>query len=410
MRLRAPDSALETPSAPASGSLAAVLLCATCAVFHSLPTHAQDGAVKKPQDIASVEAQIQNTAARLKALDEQLAINRSRKASLESTVEAVTGKVSERQNRLQQLGNEIDRYNATLASLEAQVESERAQLGERKQTLADSIRRQQNISSSTGLRMVLQHENPSTVSRLGVYADFLVRAQNQQIRDQLAIIEKVEQAHATALKDRNWLNHIERKASSQHQALVQQRQQVSSEITTVEADIRSTTKTVAELKADTARLQSLMEELKALQVADSGYFLSGRGTYEFPVEGVIKARFDDVKSVGKIRWQGLFIAASEGSAVRAVADGEIVYSAWLQGFGLLVIIDHGDSFMTLYGGNRDTLVNVGDWVDAGRPVATVGSSGGHNSPGLYFEIRHEAKPVDPEQWVKSGTGSTTARK
>ena len=370
--------------------LVTLLVCATCAALNPLTVVAQDTAVKPAQNIASVEAQIQDTAARLKALDAQLASNRSRKASLETVVKTVTGKVSERQARLNQLSDEIKRYNSTLASLESQVDIERAQLGARKQTLAESIRRQQRISRDTGLRVVLQHENPSTASRLGVYADFFVRAQNQQIRDQLAIIEKVEQAQAVALKDRNWLNHIERKASSQHQALVQERQQVTSEITSVDADIQTTTKTVAELKADNARLQTLMEDLKALQVADSGYFSSGRGTYDFPVQGEIKARFDDVKSVGKVRWQGLFIAAKEGSAVRAIADGEVVYNAWLQGFGLLVIVDHGDSFMTLYGGNRDTLVDIGDWVDAGRPLATVGSSGGQNSQG--FILRFGTRP------------------
>lgn len=390
-------------------SLALWLAIAACLALSPLTLLAQEKDAQKPQNIASVEAQIQNTAAKLKALDEQLATNRSRKASLESAVESVSGKVSERKTRLAQLADEINRYNTTLALLEQQVENEREQLGARKQTLAQSIRRQQRISNDTGLRVVLQHENPSTASRLGVYTDFFVRAQNQQIRDQLAIIEKVEQAQAVALKDRNWLNHIERKASTQHQALVQERQQVTREISSVDADIQSTTKTVAELKADNERLQTLMEDLKALQVADSGYFSSGRGTYDFPVAGDIKARFDDVKSVGRVRWQGVLIAAKEGDAVRAIADGEVVYSAWLQGFGLLVIVDHGDSFMTLYGGNRDNLVDLGDWVDAGRPVATVGTSGGHKTAGLYFEIRHEAKPVDPEQWVKSSNGTTTAR-
>jgi len=98
-----------------------------------------------------------------------------------------------------------------------------------------------------------------------------------------------------------------------------------------------------------------------------------------------------------------------GAAVRAIADGEVVYSDWLQGFGRLVIVDHGDSFMTLYGGSREALVRAGDWVDAGRPVATVGTSSGHKVPGLYFEIRHDAKPVDPEEWVESLNGTKTAK-
>lgn len=366
-----------------------------------------------PQDIQSIqslEAQMQNTAERLRALDEHLQANRTLKASLEQAVSSVTGKVSERQTRVQDLSKEIIRYSTSLERLEAQVFEERGLLDARKAILANSLRRQQRINSGTGLRVVLQHENPSQASRLGVYTDFFVRAQNQQITLQLAIINKVEQARDTALKDRNWLNHIQRKASSQHQALVKERQAVSTEMDTVDADFQTTTKNVAELKADNVRLQTLMEELKALQVANSGYFVAGRGSYNMPVKGQIHARFNDVKSVGKVRWQGLYITAKLGAAVRAVADGEVVYSDWLQGFGHLVIVDHGDSFMTLYGGNKETLVSVGDWVDSGRPVATVGNSSGHTQSGLYFEIRHDAKPVDPEQWMNLTTGTATAKK
>jgi len=365
---------------------------------------------KPVKDIASVEAEIQNTQTRLKALDEQLKANRARKASLEKTASAVSGKVAEREARVAELRSEIKSYNRSLESLEAEVNSERGRLTNRKAVLAESIRRQQSITGNTGLKVVLQHDNPSIASRLGVYTDYFVRAQNRQIALQLEIIEKVEAAHATALKDRNWLNHIQRKATSQRQAFTDEQQTVNSEIESVDADIQTTTKTVAQLKADNARLQTLMEELKALQVANSGYFAAGRGTYPSPVKGEIRARYDEVKSVGKVRWKGLFITAKPGTAVRAIADGEVVYSDRLEGFGRLVIVDHGDSFMTLYGGNRDALVRVGDWVDAGRPVATVGTSGGHKLPGLYFEIRHLAKPVDPEQWLRSPIGTATAKK
>jgi len=291
------------------------------------------------------------------------------------------------------------------------VRAEQENLLQRKKVLADSLRRQQHLAQSTGLRVVLQHNDPSEASRMGVYTDYFLRAQNEQIAAQLAvIIEKVEEAHAVALKDRNWLNHIQRKASSQRQEYVQERDSVSAELNTVASDIQTKSKTVAELKADNARLQTLMEELKALQVADSGYFQAGQGRYPMPVDGRIEARFDDVKSVGKVRWKGLYIASELGAAVRAIADGEVVYSDWLQGFGRLVILDHGDSFMTLYGGNRQVLVTKGDWVDSGRPIATVGQSSGHNLPGLYFEIRHEAKTVDPEQWVKSPNNTIAANK
>lgn len=383
------------------------MLLVWVALFSANQTQAQDGVA---QDIGSLEEQLKNTADRLKALDEQLKENRARKNVLEETANNVSGKVAEREARLDHLKQEISRYNGSLETLEAQVASEHQQLDKRKAILANSLRRQQQITHGTGLRVVLQHNNPSLSSRLGTYTDFFVKAQNTQIAQQLAIIDKVEQAHATALKDRNWLNHIQRKASSQHQAYVDERNAVSQQIQSVDEGIKTTAKTVAELKADTARLQTLMEELKAQQVANSGYFASGKGTYTLPTQGDIYARFDEIKSVGKVRWQGIFITADSGTPVRAVADGEVVYSDFLQGFGQLVIVDHGDSYMTLYGGNRETLVRVGDWVDSGRPVATVGNTSGQRASGLYFEIRHDAIPINPEQWIRDSEGIATARK
>jgi len=385
---------------------ASVTLLALCAF--GLAAEATEDA--KPKDVATVEAQLQHTQIRLQELEAQLAENKSRKASLEQAISGVSERVEERATRLQQLAGDIKQYNGTLQQLETRVRAEQENLLKRKESLAESLRRQQHLAQSVGLRVVLQHDDPSKASRLGVYSDYFLQAQNREITAQIAVIEKIEAAHAVALKDRNWLNHIQRKASSQHQAFVQERGVANAELDTVDTDIQTKSKTVAELKADNARLQTLMDELKALQVADSGYFQAGQGSYSMPVKGRIAARFDDAKSVGKVRWKGLYITAPMGSPVHAIADGEVVYSDWLQGFGRLIIVDHGDSFMTLYGGNRQVLVTSGDWVDTGHTIATVGQSSGQKETGLYFEIRHDAKPIDPEQWVKSPNKTIAAKK
>jgi len=178
----------------------------------------------------------------------------------------------------------------------------------------------------------------------------------------------------------------------------------------VQAQISTKTRTVATLKVDQARLQALMEELRNSQVAHSGYFASGQGSYPLPVAGTIKARFGEVKSVGKLRWDGYFIEAGSGSPVRAIADGSVVYSDWLQGFGMLVILDHGDGYMTLYGGNRDVAVQKQDWVQTGSTIATVGDSGGQKTSGLYFEIRHNAAPVDPKEWINTNNSIKSVKK
>lgn len=363
----------------------------------------------EPKTIDSVEAEIQATNKRLQALDQEIAENRSLKTSLEQAVQAVESRVSDREHRIRGLDKDIDKYSLKLDKLELQVQDAQRSVALRKERLARSIRRSQQLGTGSGLKVLLQHDNPALADRLGVYTDYFLRAQNASIEAEIAALQKIDAAKQTTLKDRNWLNHIKRKASGQYENYRTQQKQKLESLDKVEKQITEKNRSVATLKADQARLSALMEELKALAIAQSGYFESGKGNYLLPVSGTIKARFGDVKSVGRLHWNGLFVAAPVGRPVKAVADGEVVYSDWLQGFGMLVILDHGDDYMTLYGGNRDVIVADGTWIDAGATIATVGDSGGQTDSGVYFEVRHNAKPVDPEQWINTDNRLQSAK-
>lgn len=362
------------------------------------------------ESIEGVEQEILSTAERLKKLDEEINASRALKEKLTKALSESDKKVGERQSRINGLNTDIKQYNAQLDRLDSQIVQEQSNVELRKQVLAESIRRAQRIAASTGLKVVLQNNNPAQADRLGVYTRYFMQAQQKAIRHQQSSLEQIANARTEALKNRNWLNHIKNKATRQFDTYKGESDQSKQSIGDVQTQISNKTQTVAELKIDQARLQALMEELRAAQVAKSGYFLAGQGTYPLPVAGTIQARFGEVKSVGKLRWNGYFITAAGGTPVRAIADGAVVYSDWLQGFGMLVIIDHGDSYMTLYGGNRDVAVRQEDWVESGATIATVGDSGGQKSSGVYFEIRHNAKPVDPKEWVSTKNGIKSANK
>lgn len=361
--------------------------------------HANDA-----KSISDVELQMQETNARLKALDDEIASSKSLKADLQKALESATSNVEEREQRLQGLSKDIETYTKKLNSLEAQVDTAQTSVRKRQEDLAASLRQTQVIGHQTALKIVLQNDDPAVADRLNVYTEYFLKAQNRQINQQVEILKRIESAKKDTLKDRNWLNYLQKKAGEQRKTQASNAADKQKSLGEVEAGISQKTQTVAQLKFDQERLQSLMDELKALQSAQSGYFEAGRGKYPAPVAGILKARFGDVKSVGKLRWSGLFIQARDGKAVRAIADGEVVYSDWLQGFGMLVIIDHGDSYMTLYGGNRDVTLPAGQWVESGATIATVGDSGGQSTSGVYFEIRHKAAAVDPEGWLRPDSG------
>ncbi|MFK7855070.1 MAG: murein hydrolase activator EnvC [Granulosicoccus sp.] len=356
------------------------------------------------KSISDVELQMQETNARLKALDDEIASSRALKADLQKALESTTSNVQERKQRLLDLATDIERYEKKLDSLEAQVADAQESVSARQQSLAESLRQTQVIGQQSALKIVLQNDDPAVADRLNVYTEYFLKAQNQTINQQVSVLKRIKKAKQNTLKDRNWLNYLQKKANQQHQALVTDAGDKQRSLGELETGLSHKTQTVAQLRADQERLQSLMDELKALQSAQSGYFKAGKGSYSPPVAGVLKARFGDVKSVGKLRWSGVFIQARNGIPVRAVADGEVVYSDWLQGFGMLVIIDHGDGYMTLYGGNRDVTVPAGQWVESGATIATVGDSSGQNSSGVYFEIRHKATAVNPEEWISLDSG------
>jgi septal ring factor EnvC (AmiA/AmiB activator) len=132
-----------------------------------------------------------------------------------------------------------------------------------------------------------------------------------------------------------------------------------------------------------------------------GAFAALRGHLRLPVKGTISGRYGQPRPEGGATWKGIFIRAAEGVEVRAVAGGAVVFSDWLRGFGNLLVIDHGDDFLSVYGNNESLLVAVGASVKDGESVATVGNSGGNPDSGLYFELRHRGQPFDPLKWTSS---------
>ncbi len=359
---------------------------------------------EQAQTLGDVEQQIQDTTARLTALDEEIRRTQTLKSKLQKAVQEAETRVGERDQRLSDLSSDISDYDQTLASLEAQLQMAQTGVHAIKNRLAQALRNAQSIGKQTPLKILLQHDDPATADRMGIYTEHVLRAFKQIIDDQVTVLNRLDQARTSALKDRNWLNYLQKQASRQRQTLVSEALETQQSLTDVEAGLSQKTATVAELRADQTRLQSLMDELKALQSAPSGYFVAGKGQYPSPVVGQLIARFGEIKSVGKLRWNGLFIGADQGQPVRTVADGEVIYSDWLQGFGMLIIIDHGDNYSSLYGGNRDVTVAVGQWVESGSTIATVGDSGGQSVSGVYFEIRHNANATDPEAWLEPESG------
>ena len=158
--------------------------------------------------------------------------------------------------------------------------------------------------------------------------------------------------------------------------------------------------------ADEQQLQQLLKEIRNImpsmltEIDKRETFSKRRGQLKWPVKGKVKRIFGKSRQAANLKWNGVLISSNEGNNVRAISHGRVAYADWLRGYGMLVIIDHGDGYMTLYGYNQALYKETGDWVEEGEVIASVGRSGGQLKSGLYFEVRVKGQPSNPAKWCR----------
>jgi septal ring factor EnvC (AmiA/AmiB activator) len=183
-------------------------------------------------------------------------------------------------------------------------------------------------------------------------------------------------------------------------------------INSLNNNISSEKQKLASLADNEKQLKDLIEKLRAalkdIPSIDQGKgFNQLKGQLYWPVVGTPSNKFGQSRNAvrNKLNWEGVFIPSTEGNNVRSIYHGRIAFAEWMRGLGLLIIVDHGDGYMSLYGHNQSLFKQVGEWVNAGEKLASVGNSGGSNRPGLYFEIRKQGNPVNPAQWCAKSAAS-----
>jgi septal ring factor EnvC (AmiA/AmiB activator) len=303
----------------------------------------------------------------------------------------------------------LRKENEQLEKLRKRVRAERESLAAHRQALSRQLRAAYALGPQESLKLLLSQEEPAQLARLAGYHRVIQQARARhiaQIREsleRLARLESETQARAAEVSS------LRDKQVAQKAALEQDKKRRGVLLASLSREVRDRQQEVARLEADRERLERLVKEIKPLlrelppAPGGGARFGALTGRLPLPVRGKVVARFNDPKPLGSMRWRGIFLSAREGEPVKAVARGRVAYADALRGFGLLLILDHGDGYMTLYGHNQGLFKEVGDWVEAGEPVAQVGNTGDAPRPGLYFEIRHHGEPHDPLRWCAANS-------
>lgn len=290
----------------------------------------------------------------------------------------------------------------------------------RQEALAGKLLRLQYRQGATDrLRLAIEGRDAATIARHLQYYAYIQRARADLIGELRAKGEQLAGLAADAEARRAELAGNESRAAEEARKLERERAARAAVVARLAGEIARGRREIGRLKRDEARLSKLVEEIaRALAArpppkgsggrridsaadasAASRPFASLKGRLKLPVRGELLNRYGAAREEAGTSWKGLFIRAGTGETVRAVADGRVVYADWLRGFGNLLIVDHGQGYMSLYAYNDGLLRQVGESVRAGDPVAQVGTSGSAEESGLYFELRRDGKPFDPMRWV-----------
>lgn len=263
------------------------------------------------------------------------------------------------------------------------------------------------------LRVALSGEDPAAVARSLHYASYVSRAAASVLAAYRAGLAESDRLARDADDKRARLAEVERASRADRDRIVAERREKRRVFERVAREVRASRREIRVLRADAARLARLVEQIGRIvygrvervpQRGEGGgqrsQFSALRGKLALPVAGELTGRFGAPRGTTGIEAKGVFIRAPEGQPVRAVAAGQVVYADWMRGFGNLLIVDHGEAYLSIYANNDSLLKQVGDVVVSGDAVATTGASGGNEESGLYFELRHLGRAFDPLRWVR----------
>lgn len=346
-------------------------------------------------------AELKTTIAELKQeLDK---IKGDRSALLED-LEVSETKIGELSQKVKELQMQLDDKQANLLQLRSEKEAlarvKKLQQGSVKQHINAAYR----LGQQSSVKLLLNQGDPSKLSRNLKYFDFFIRARAEKIKQYVATITRINEVEPA-------IESTIATIAQQKSALANKRKSLVAEFATRQETLKKLQKAISSKGAELTNLETNRKRLedlfqKVVQVVGNFTlpvkeqpFNSLKGKMPWPTKGQVLERYGSYRVANKVKWQGMLIQAAQGNPVNAIHHGRVVFSDYLRGHGLLIIVDHGGGYMSLYAHNQALYKELGDWVSAHEQIASVGQSGGQNKSGLYFELRYQGAPTDPTKWL-----------
>jgi murein hydrolase activator len=353
---------------------------------------------------AGQEERLQQLRTRIGALKNELGSMRGKKDAVDTELEKAEREIGAAASALRQLDRKIRQSRARLDELGHERQERRQKLQAMQAVLARDLRSAYVMGQQQQVKLLLNQDDPATIARLMAYHGYFIRARADRIHGIKTALDELTMIEQEVSEQMSGLEKLKAEQIAESDRLKQTQAQRKEVLARLQAQLQQKTNELGALQRDERNLQALVESLrKALRDIPTGTAqyksLSPlKGKLVWPVEGRIGMPFGALQADGKLRSRGVLVTASVGAEVHAIARGQVVFADWLRGFGLLLIIDHGKGYMSLYGYNRSLYKEVGDRVEAGEVISAVGDSGGRERSGLYLELRKDGRPFDPATW------------
>lgn len=353
---------------------------------------------------APSHADLQQLQKNIKAAENAISIKKSKSGELQNSLRKTEVSLSNVERDVRKLQKEIKTQQQQLNELQKKQKQLKKDRQKLETDIASQIAASYRLGREEKIKILLNQEDPKKLSRTLTYADYFNRARLASIKKHQQTIQELELLKPAIQHESARLLNNKNKLIKQRKYLKNSYAKRNQTLKKIHADIKTKQGQLNKLQQDQKQLQALLDAVEVTVTniklpGDATPFAKTKGQLPWPTQGQLRNRFGQKRPPSNLRWQGISFFANSGKSVKAVHHGRVIFADWFRGKGLLIIVDHGDGYMSLYAHHQTLLREAGDWVSAGETLGTVGSSGGLDHSELYFEIRHQGKAISPRRWL-----------
>jgi len=358
-------------------------------------------------DKATSEKQLKSVLRKIDKLKQAIDVKEDSKSQYIKQLKSIEGDIGKLGQKIRVLGKEIGSKKSELKSLRATRLEHQRQLSRENEYLAEQVYAAFTLGQQEKVKLLFSQQDPQTLQRNLVYYEYFSNARVDLINAVQGNIDKIIETEQLIQQARLDLEKNQQALNKQKKQLNQDLGKRKTIISSLDKQLKKQGGNLSRLEDEATQLQNLIKSIEKLFIdapeseISRKSFAKLKGKLAWPLKGKLRKLFGRTKPESDLRWQGVKIEAASGNHVMAVSHGRVAFADWLRGLGNLIIIDHGNSYLSLYGHNESLFKTAGEWVEAGDVISSVGSSGGEQKAGLYFEIRKKGKPQNPTRWCKS---------